>query len=394
MAQMAKETKFGYGFWFAGIGVPYLLDQMFGKAPAFWCAVVFTVIGAGLLLAGHQHKEEGEVPLTNLKKAFGYLVMVVLLAGLTVGIVKFRPESHEEGNISQINDAEFFDAVAAWGVHAPIPGSTSGGGEAYEDINTARLIPFRKKYDLMVVVRVHDTHLSAYRDSDIQKSNPFPIPAMPPTTMRITINIPASYLASHLAAGNGEMEFVFCLIPHTLDASTIVNLDDITARGGHVFQPGRGGGMSVGPTVLPIPLAPPSSDAHSVISETFVGVTKNESRHDLTIEIHLVAATDVQVHAVAKTKFMFRGKPIAIQVKDDAVAMDFMSRNQSQAVSASLTFSPLDWSDFISGSAPLTVQIPVEYKDRGVRMRYLITGTINSNSDQLADLKTEWIKLP
>jgi hypothetical protein len=93
MAGMSKETKFGYGFWFAGIGVPYLLDQMFGRVPAFWCAVAFTVIGAGLLIAGHQHREADEVPLTKPKKAIGYAVMALLLAGLTVGIVKFRPQT-------------------------------------------------------------------------------------------------------------------------------------------------------------------------------------------------------------------------------------------------------------------------------------------------------------
>lgn len=93
MARMSRETKFGYGFWFAGIGVPYLLDQMFGRVPAFWCAVAFTVIGAWLLIAGHQHKEAGEIPLTKPKKAVGYVVMAVLLAGLSIGIVRFRPQT-------------------------------------------------------------------------------------------------------------------------------------------------------------------------------------------------------------------------------------------------------------------------------------------------------------
>jgi hypothetical protein len=108
MARMARETKFGYGFWFAGIGVPYLLDQMFGRTPAFWCAVVFTVVGAWFLIAGHQHKEKGEIPLTWAKRMIGYVVMAALLAGLGIGIVKFRPkitamsEQSENGTRSPI----------------------------------------------------------------------------------------------------------------------------------------------------------------------------------------------------------------------------------------------------------------------------------------------------
>jgi hypothetical protein len=158
------------------------------------------------------------------------------------------------------------------------------------------------------------------------------------------------------------------------------------ARGGHVFRPARGGGMSVGAAVPAIPLAPASPTAHSVISETFVAVTKDEPQRTMTVDIQLVAATDVQVHAVARVKFMFGGKP----KETTHVAMDFVSRNQIQVVRASVNFSPSDWSDFISGSAPLAVQIPVEYKDRGVRTQYIVKGDINSSSGQLAHLRTGW----
>jgi hypothetical protein len=94
---MSKETKFGYGFWFAGVGVPYLMDKLFGQVPAFWCAILFTIFGAVLLVAGHQHREKNEPPLSPRKRISGYAVLIILLAGLIVGIVRFRPKALEGG---------------------------------------------------------------------------------------------------------------------------------------------------------------------------------------------------------------------------------------------------------------------------------------------------------
>jgi hypothetical protein len=90
---MSRETKFGYGFWFAGIGVPYLIDKLVSQTAAFWCAVIFTAIGAILLFAGHQHRDAGDRPLSGGKKIGSYSVLVIMLAVLIFGIVKFRPST-------------------------------------------------------------------------------------------------------------------------------------------------------------------------------------------------------------------------------------------------------------------------------------------------------------
>jgi hypothetical protein len=315
-------------------------------------------------------------------------LVITLMGGFSYVTWDKTNYEHKPDDISQINDADFLDVVSKWGASATLTGST--GGEGYEEINTTRLLPFRDKYDVMLVARVHDTHLSALKDPAIQKSNSFPIPALPTSSMRITIRIPSSFLASLLSTGgNGEMEYHLCLIPHSLDPSTIVTLDDVKARGGHVFGPSHGGGMTVGATAPAIPLAPSSPDAHSVISEIFVGSVKDEAQRNLTVDIHFVAASDVQVHADARIRFMLGRRPI----ETNSLAMDFVSRGQIQDVRASVNFSPSDWSDFISGSVPLTVQIPAEYRDRGMRTQHLVTGTINGKSDELANLKTKWIKL-
>lgn len=317
-------------------------------------------------------------------------LLILLMVG--VSYVTWDKTNYERkpDDISQINDGDFLDVVTGWGVEAPPAGLT--GGDGWEDIDTTRLQPFREKYELLLVARIHDTHLSAFKDSNIGRSNLFPIPGTPPNAMKITVALPSPFLASRLSAGGtGEMEFHLCLIPRTLDVSTIVNLDDITARGGHVFRPARGGGMSLASAgASNIPLAPPSPNAHSVINETFVGVIKDESHHNMMIRIYLAAASDVQFHADVHMEFMLGQKLI----KTDASGIDFVSKDQIQVVQAGINFSPVDWSDFVSGSTPLSVRIPVDYKDQGTKTRFQITGDLSSNSTQLANLKTRRIKLP
>jgi hypothetical protein len=57
--RMGKETKFGYGFLLAGVGLPYLIDKLVGELAALIVAAVCTVAGIGLLILGHFHVEEG-----------------------------------------------------------------------------------------------------------------------------------------------------------------------------------------------------------------------------------------------------------------------------------------------------------------------------------------------
>jgi hypothetical protein len=391
MPRLSVEATIGLGFEI----VLAILEHLHVREPI----IIWGLFFVGLLLIGDSIVR-GEwaqkiVDNRSRKKRRAFYLALTMVCFIAFGwfiFVRTQSKEHviDPTDASTINDKEFLDTVNAWGVQAPPAGST--GGEGYEDINTTRLLPFRDKYDLMLAARVHDTHLSAFKDSNIQKSNLFPIPTPPPDTMRITVILPSPFLASRLSAGsNGEMEFHLCLIPHSLDASTIVNLDDITGRGGHVFRPARGGGMSLASAAPAIPLAPPSPNAHSEISETFVGVIKGEPQRNMTVEIHLVATTDVQVHAVARMKFVFGGRMIG---RPEVLSIDFLSRNQTQGIRAAVNFSPMDWSNFISGSVPLTVQIPIEYRDRGMKMQYVITGELKSNSDQLANLKTERIKLP
>lgn len=55
---MSKETKFGYGFLLAGVGVPYLIEKLLGAVAALVIAALCVVAGVGLLVAGHLHRDK------------------------------------------------------------------------------------------------------------------------------------------------------------------------------------------------------------------------------------------------------------------------------------------------------------------------------------------------
>jgi hypothetical protein len=53
-----REDKFGYGFLFVGLFMPYLLEQFLGPLPALLAAVTGTVAGIVCIAWGHLGKEE------------------------------------------------------------------------------------------------------------------------------------------------------------------------------------------------------------------------------------------------------------------------------------------------------------------------------------------------
>jgi hypothetical protein len=74
--KMSKETKFGYGFLLAGVGLPYLTEKFFGQSTATIAAAVCLFLGICLLIAGHLHERRG---LTV--KVISALVALVLVGG-------------------------------------------------------------------------------------------------------------------------------------------------------------------------------------------------------------------------------------------------------------------------------------------------------------------------
>jgi hypothetical protein len=57
---MRRETKFGYGFCLAGIGLAYLIDEMLGLMAAIILSSICVVIGGAFIISGHFHREDQE----------------------------------------------------------------------------------------------------------------------------------------------------------------------------------------------------------------------------------------------------------------------------------------------------------------------------------------------
>jgi hypothetical protein len=324
------------------------------------------------------------IPLYPHYKIKVWLLAIFLIL-LMAGICYFTWEitNDRSDDISAINDTDFLDVVSGWGVTTPPAGST--GGEGYEEINSIRFLPFKDKYDLMLIARLSDTHLSAFKDRSIVKGTLFPVPPTPLSSMRMTVHIPGQLLTNASAMSDPAMEFHLCLIPRTMDASTVVDLSDLTARGGHVFAPTHSAGISVGLDHLP----PPSPLAPVLINAISEIVSKDDAARTVIVEINFVAVTDFQTKVSTHVTFFWDGHPAGQPVNADAT---FTAKNQVGTVRSTIQLAPPLWSAFLS-SPHLTLRALAEYQDRGAEMQYSVRGSINSNSSQLDSVTIDRVKL-
>ena len=117
-------------------------------------------------------------------------------------------------------------------------------------INTEKLLRFKDKYQLLIVARINDTGVNWLTDPNIQKSNAITIESVG-GTIKITVPFSQPFLHYAQLFGQNDAHFNFslCLIPHNINPDVITKLEDVQTRGGHVFQPARGGGAALGPAV-------------------------------------------------------------------------------------------------------------------------------------------------
>jgi hypothetical protein len=73
---MSKETKFGYGFLLAGVGMPYLIEKFVGQTWAVLVALLCVLLSIFFLIAGHLHERQGLAV-----KIISVVVAVALISG-------------------------------------------------------------------------------------------------------------------------------------------------------------------------------------------------------------------------------------------------------------------------------------------------------------------------
>ena len=89
---MSKESKFGYGFLLAGVGLPYLIERLFGQAWAAWVAGLCLLLGVFFLVWGHLHERRG------LAVKITWIVVAVVLIGVSVAWRLYRPKPELQGS--------------------------------------------------------------------------------------------------------------------------------------------------------------------------------------------------------------------------------------------------------------------------------------------------------
>lgn len=211
-------------------GVMAIILFLVEKSPA--AIVVLLALMLGLV----------SYPILHFLSGRNARILAALFSVLFAAGLGWREWSQTE---SSINDSDFYGTVTGWGAHAPGAGP---GGEGYLEINNTKLVPFKDKYRLLVIARIHNTRVDALTDPIIQRSNAFAIESVG-TAGKITVPFSQQFLSAALSLSGSRVEFEMslCLIPRGLNPAGIATLSDVTAAGGHVFRPTYGGSAELGP---------------------------------------------------------------------------------------------------------------------------------------------------
>jgi hypothetical protein len=92
-----QGNQFGYGFLFAGVGLPYLIDKLFGPLAALIAAAICLLAGIGFLVAGHLDKEAPTARKRSAMATIGLFTLIGAALGALIGSLSgaIRSVSHK-----------------------------------------------------------------------------------------------------------------------------------------------------------------------------------------------------------------------------------------------------------------------------------------------------------
>jgi hypothetical protein len=126
---MLRGTKFGYGFCFIGVGVPFLIEKLLGLSLAIFASVACLVLGVTFLISGHRHNDDARPWKLGEALAAGCALCSVIIL-LSMGVMRaMSPKILDSSNIQQrftvkIDDIYFANSLS--GPNGEKTGSETG----------------------------------------------------------------------------------------------------------------------------------------------------------------------------------------------------------------------------------------------------------------------------
>jgi hypothetical protein len=148
---VSRETKFGYGFLFASIGLPYLIDKAFGTLPAIIISAACLVLGVFFLIAGHRHRDRRDARSRGTMATIGMFALIGAVLGAITGVIsggvwlavngKGKPSAVEDTAPSTVKPTEPFYVSIDTAKNTVHRSTISGFAGVFENEGKYTLIP-------------------------------------------------------------------------------------------------------------------------------------------------------------------------------------------------------------------------------------------------------------
>ena len=217
-AAMSSETKFGYGFTLVGIGLPFLLEKVFGLTVASTASVACVIFGVAFLIAGHRHEEKKR--LSFREKIVTVLACCTMIFMISSGIMHRLNTQQANENL---NEKPSIDNVhlAKWGL--------LGNMNVYGVLETHDLQRFQNRYRLILAARTYRASFDWQDDPWVEKSGLFTIED------EVTIQIPLSEaFKNRVLVHRPAIVFFYGIVPVDVNVQNAHTLKELIDAGAFI----------------------------------------------------------------------------------------------------------------------------------------------------------------